>query len=197
MTAIRAERWQLVILDVMLPQTDGFGVLGQLRQISNVPVLMLTARGGESDRIFGLDSGADDYLPKTASAREILSRVRALLRRSALATPRRPRETDLTFGALRIQVESRSAQLNNDTLALTPVEFDLLVALAENEGRAMSRKELLDRVRDREFDGNDRSIDVHVAALRRKLGDDPRSPHYIRTVRAAGYVFIQSGERAS
>jgi DNA-binding response OmpR family regulator len=156
---------------------------------------MLTARGGESDRILGLDSGADDYLPKTASAREILSRVRALLRRSALAIPRRQGETDLTFGTLRIQVQSRSVHLNNDTLALTPVEFDLLVALAENEGRAMSRKELLDRVRDREFDGNDRSIDVHVAGLRRKLGDDPRAPHYIRTVRAAGYVFIPSGKK--
>jgi DNA-binding response OmpR family regulator len=195
--AIRAERWQLIILDVMLPRTDGFSVLAQLRQISNVPVLMLTARGGESDRILGLDSGADDYLPKTASAREILSRVRALLRRAVLATPRRPRETDLTFGALRIQVESRSVQLNDDPLALTPVEFDLLLALAENEGRAMSRKELLDRVRDREFDANDRSIDVHVAALRRKLGDDPRTPHYIRTVRAAGYVFIPCGEKSS
>src|SRR5262249_43251397 len=186
MAAIRAERWQLVILDVMLPQTDGFGVLGQLRRISNVPVLMLTARGGESDRILGLDSGADDYLPKTASAREILSRGRARLRRSVLAMPPQPRETNLTFGPLRIQVDSRRVQLNDDTLSLTPVEFDLLVALAENEGRAMSRKELLDRVRDREFDGNDRSIDVHVAALRRKLGDDPRAPHYIRTVRAAG-----------
>jgi DNA-binding response OmpR family regulator len=187
----RAEAWNLILLDVMLPRLNGFEALRQLRAVSQVPVLMLTARGGDEDRIYGLEGGADDYLPKTASSRELLARIRALLRRSAMAAPAEPRrETELRLGALAIDGAARRATLDGVTLALTPVEFDLLLALARYRGSVRSREQLMEQVRDREFEAFDRSIDVHVASLRRKLGDDPRLPRYIRTVRKAGYMLV-------
>jgi DNA-binding response OmpR family regulator len=189
-----AEPWDLVVLDVMLPRLDGFGVLRRIRALSEVPVLMLTARGADEDRVFGLEHGADDYVPKTASSRELLARMRAILRRAAItastAAGAAPAERDIVVGALHIAPAARAAQLDGRKLALTPVEFDLLLALARSRGRACSREALLERLRDREFDGLDRSIDMHVAALRRKLGDDPREPRYIRTVRTVGYLLV-------
>jgi DNA-binding response OmpR family regulator len=184
----RAEPWDLVVLDVMLPNLDGFQVLRALRQSSRVPVLMLTARGADDDRVNGLERGADDYVPKTASARELLARIRAVLRRSAPAAPE-PAEV-LAIGALRILPAARRADLAGLRLPLTPVEYDLLETLARHRGKVRTRDQLLDQVRDREYDVLDRSIDVHVASLRRKLGDDPRAPRYIRTVRTAGYMLI-------
>lgn len=183
------EPWNLIVLDVMLPEIDGFELLKRLRVSSNVPVLMLTARGAESDRISGLDGGADDYVPKTASARELLARVNALLRRSTMTAPTSAPQ-HLAIGDLRIEAKSRAVQLAGAPLALTAVEFDLLWALVQNAGQVMRRKELLERVRDRDFEDTDRAIDVHIVSLRRKLGDDPRSPRYIRTVRSVGYQFI-------
>lgn len=181
--------WDLIVLDVMMPRLDGFQVLKQLREVSSVPVLMLTARGGDADRVSGLEGGADDYVPKTSSSRELLARIRALLRRAALQpAPAAPRE--FAVGALRIDSEARCATRAGVELALTPVEFDLLLALARGDGKACSREQLLDQVRDRSFDGADRSIDMHIAALRRKLGDDPKTPRYIRTVRTVGYRLV-------
>jgi DNA-binding response OmpR family regulator len=186
--------WHAIILDVMLPGMDGFEVLKRIRARSAVPVLMLTARGDETDRIVGLEVGADDYLPKTFSTRELLARLRAVLRRSAMtanvtqngeAPP-----TEIVIGPLRINLDARSAVLDNALLILTPVEFDLLSSLGRAKGRVKSREALLDEIRDRNYDVFDRSIDVHISSLRKKLGDDAKEPRYIRTVRSAGYMMV-------
>ncbi len=186
-----AAPWHAVILDVMLPGMDGFDVLRRIRAKSHVPVLMLTARGDEMDRIVGLEVGADDYLPKTFSTRELLARLRAVLRRSALASaPAANAEppTELVVGPLRINVDARSAVLDAEPLPLTPVEFDLLASLAKARGRVKSREALLDEIRDRDYDVFDRSIDVHISSLRKKLKDDAKNPRFIRTFRSAGYM---------
>ena len=189
--------WDLVVLDVMLPQLDGFQFLIRLRETSTVPVLMLTGRGSEDDRITGLEHGADDYLPKTASARELLARIRALLRRSAMAAPVAAKAPQaIEIGALKILPDAYRAELAGAALELTPVEFDLLRLLAQNRGKACPREALLETLRRRDFDGSDRSIDVHVASLRRKLGDDPREPRYIQTVRTVGYMMLAQDKAA-
>jgi len=185
--------YKAVILDVMLPGMDGFEVLKQLRQRSDVPVLMLTARGEEADRIVGLEIGADDYLPKTFSTRELLARLRAVTRRANRTRENSDEETptEVVVGGLRVNTSARVAFLGDEPLPLTPVEFDLLVSLAQARGRVKSREQLLEEIRDRNYDVFDRSIDVHVSTLRRKLGDDPKSPRFIRTVRTAGYMLIK------
>lgn len=185
-------QFQAIILDVMLPGLDGFEVLRLLRRTSDVPVLMLTARGEEPDRIVGLEIGADDYLPKTFSTRELLARLRAVVRRSSrtVVSAQPQNEPEIQVGALRVIPASRVALLANQPLTLTPVEFDLLAALVRARGRVKSREQLLEEIRERHYDVFDRSIDVHVSTLRRKLGDDARDPRYIRTVRSAGYMLI-------
>ncbi|MDR3415790.1 MAG: response regulator transcription factor [Nevskia sp.] len=188
---LRAEPWDLVVLDVMLPRLNGFETLRALRGFSEVPVLMLTARGGDEDRVGGLESGADDYVAKTASARELLARIRNLLRRAAAGGSPAPQEYHL--GGLRIDGASFGASLDGRPLSLTRVEFDLLLTLARNCGQVCTREYLLEQVRDRQFEAFDRSIDVHIASLRRKLGDDARTPRYIRTVRATGYLLLEPG----
>jgi DNA-binding response OmpR family regulator len=187
-----SDAWNAVILDVMLPGMDGFEVLKQIRRVSDVPVLMLTARGDEADRIVGLEIGADDYLPKTFSTRELLARLRAVTRRAARpATPEEAGfEPELVVGPLHVNPNTRTAVLGDEPLVLTPVEFDLLVSLARAKGRVKSREQLLDEIRDRNYDVFDRSVDVHISALRKKLGDDPKAPRFIRTLRAAGYMLI-------
>jgi DNA-binding response OmpR family regulator len=191
--AAAAGNFHAVILDVMLPGLDGFEVLKGIRRKSNVPVLMLTARGEEPDRIVGLEIGADDYLPKTFSPRELLARLRAVTRRSTLtAAGAEPADaTELVVGPIRVNTGSRTALLKDAPLDLTPVEFDLLASLVRSRGRVKSREQLLDEIRDRNYDVFDRSIDVHISALRKKLGDDPKSPRFIKTVRAAGYMLIR------
>lgn len=203
--------WQAVILDVMLPGLDGFEVLRRIRRASEIPVLMLTARGDEMDRIVGLEVGADDYLPKTFSSRELLARLRAVLRRaprgpgagapdaagtaapaaSAPVAVQAPAPLlEMVVGPLRVRPEARLALLEDRPLTLTPVEFDLLASLARAQGRVRSREALIDEIRDRHYDVYDRSIDVHISALRRKLGDDARQPRFIRTLRSAGYMLV-------
>ena len=188
--------FQTIILDVMLPGMDGFEVLKMLRRTSDVPVLMLTARGEETDRIVGLEMGADDYLPKTFSTRELLARLRAVTRRSFQADPKSkaPVETPIITGTLRIDPASRNAYLDNEELQLTPVEFDLLIYLARAAGRVLSRDYLLDEVAGRDYEVFDRSIDVHISSLRRKLKDDPKRPRFIKTVRSLGYMFLEQRE---
>lgn len=188
------EEWAAVILDVMLPGLDGFEVLKQIRKTSDVPVLMLTARGDEADRIVGLEIGADDYLPKTFSTRELLARLRAVTRRTVRKTPD-GREAEVVVGGLRVDPNTRTAVFHDQPLTLTPVEYDLLASLARARGRVKSREQLLDEIRDRNYDVFDRSIDVHISALRKKLGDDAKEPKFIKTVRAAGYMFINPGEQ--
>src|SRR5208283_2172015 len=178
-----------VILDVMLPGMNGFDVLRNLRAKSNVPVLMLTGRGEEPDRIVGLELGADDYLPKTFSTRELLARLRATIRRSNLSNqPGESREPEVVVGDLRIDPEARRAVLGGQPLALTAIEYELLLSLSKAAGRVRTREQLLNEVADRNFDVFDRSIDVHISSLRKKLGDDSRSPRFIITVRSAGYM---------
>jgi len=186
-----AETWQAVILDLMLPGMDGFEVLKRIRARSEVPVLMLTARGDEADRIVGLEIGADDYLPKTFSTRELLARLRAVTRRSIRPTPsEESAPEEIRVGSIRILPDTRKALLNDTPLDLTPVEFDLLTSLARTKGRVRTREALLEEIRDRNYDVFDRSIDVHISAVRRKLDDDPKEPRFIRTYRGAGYMLI-------
>src|SRR5262245_16736281 len=184
-----------VILDVMLPGLNGFDILRELRKQSDVPVLMLTALGEEPDRIAGLEIGADDYLPKTFSTREMLARLRAVIRRS-MATAKQDRNAEpapLSVGGLWIDPGARVTSLDGKPMTLTPIEFDMLLSLARSAGRVKSREQLLLEIADRDFEAFDRSIDVHISALRKKLGDDPKSPRYIETVRSAGYRLRRPG----
>jgi DNA-binding response OmpR family regulator len=187
-----ADNWSAVILDVMLPGMDGFEVLKQIRKSSDVPVLMLTARGDEADRIVGLEIGADDYLPKTFSTRELLARLRAVTRRSVRTAKAGSDELEpaIIVGKLHVDPNTRTAAFDGEPLTLTPVEYDLLASLARARGRVKSREQLLEECRDRNYDVFDRSIDVHISALRKKLGDDPKEPRFIKTIRSAGYMFI-------
>ena len=193
LTAAQDGTFDAVILDLMLPGMDGCEVLKELRRVSDVPVLMLTARGEEADRIVGLEMGADDYLPKTFSTRELLARLRAVTRRSR-RSPAEQAQPEYIIGPLRVRPESRTAALGDQPLNLTPVEFDLLVCLARAPGRVRSREQLLEEIRDRNYEVFDRSIDVHVSALRRKLGDDARAPRFIHTLRSAGYMLREPEE---
>lgn len=191
---IQEKSWHAVLLDLMLPGMDGFEVLKRIRQKSEVPVLMLTNRGEEADRIVGLELGADDYLPKTVSSREMLARLRAVARRSQRSgkdANLREEAGDLHIGPLHIQPASRTVALGDKPLSLTPVEYDLLFSLAHAVGRIKSREQLLEEIRERNYEVFDRSIDVHISALRKKLGDDPKHPRFIRTVRTAGYSLMQ------
>ena len=185
------EHFNAVILDVNLPGMDGFEVLKRLRANSDVPILMLTSRGEETDRIVGLEMGADDYLPKTFSSRELLARLRAVTRRNARPAAGADREeAEIIVGPLRINPNARVAILGEKPLTLTALEFELLASLARARGRVKSREQLIETIAERSYDGLDRSIDVHIWSLRRKLGDDPKNPHFIRTVRAVGYMLI-------
>ena len=191
-----AGKFDAVILDIMMPEMDGLEVLRRLRASSSVPVLMLTGLGEESDRIVGLEMGADDYLPKTFSTRELLARLRAVIRRSRLTAAKsdpsgRNEDAPVVVGNLRIEPATRIATLNDKPISLTAVEFDLLLALARMPGRVKSREQLLLEVADRDFEAFDRSIDVHISSIRRKLGDDAKSPRWVQTVRSVGYRLLK------
>ncbi len=178
--------WHAIILDVMMPGFDGFEVLRRIRETSGVPVLMLTARGDESDQIAGLEGGADDYLPKGSSTRALLARLHAITRRAARANG--DPAADMVIGPLRINPGTRSATMDGTTLTLTAGEFDILLSLARAQGRVKTRDELMEEIRDRQWQTFDRSLDVHVSNLRRKLNDDPKRPRFIHTVRGSGYM---------
>ncbi|MEP4077002.1 response regulator transcription factor [Haloferula sp.] len=186
--------YEAVILDVMMPGMDGFEVLRELRKTSNVPVLMLTSMGDEADRIVGLEMGADDYLPKTFSSRELLARLRAVTRRVVLSEPDEGKSEDLVAGELRLNEGTHVALLGNEPLDLTALEFAMLAALMKAKGRVKSREALLEDVSERRFDVFDRSIDVHVSQLRRKLGDDAKNPRFIQTIRGVGYKLLEGVE---
>jgi DNA-binding response OmpR family regulator len=194
------KNFHAVILDIMMPGMDGLELLKELRKQSDVPVLMLTARGDETDRIVGLELGADDYLPKTFSTRELLARLRAVTRRSVNSL-RRPqlqvRDETLIMGDLQINKTSRMVRLDAEILSLTALEFDLLTSLADAAGRVLSRDQLLDLVSGRSYEVFDRSIDVHISSLRRKLKDDSRQPRFIKTIRSVGYMFVDPAQQAS
>ena len=181
--ALRASAWDLVVLDVMLPDRDGFSVVAEIRAEASVPVLMLSARGGADDRVDGLLRGADDYLPKPFDPRELLARIDAILRRS------RPHAgAVIRAGALAVDPARREARLRDIPVDLTAAEFDLLRVLVERAGRVVARERLMELARGQEWGAFDRSLDVHISHIRRKLGDDPRAPTWIRTVRGVGYL---------
>src|SRR5262245_8822651 len=174
MAALRERPFEAVILDVMLPDADGFEICRRIRAESDVPIVMLTARGEPTDRIVGLELGADDYLPKPFDPRELVARLRAVLRRRA------PRAGEvLRFGRLEIDVEARVARKDGEARPLTAYQFDLLLALARSAGRAVSRETLLERVKGESLEAFDRSIDVHVSRIRAAIEDDPKHPRRI------------------
>lgn len=187
----RAARPDVVVLDLMLPGFDGLEVCRQLRTFSDAYVIMLTARTEEVDRIVGLSLGADDYLAKPFSPRELVARVRALLRRprATSAEPASDRSPVLERAGLRVDERRRDTRIEGRPVELTPIEFDLLTALMREPGVVFTRQQLLDRVWGSDFFGADHIVDVHIGNLRRKLAEDPMDPRYIGTVRGVGYRF--------
>jgi DNA-binding response OmpR family regulator len=181
----RREKPDLVILDLGLPVMDGLEVARVLRRESNTPIIMLTARIEDTDKIVGLELGADDYVTKPFNPRELVARVRAVLRRSGAAAE--PASQRLSAGPLILDMPGHAATLNGRMLDLTPTEFELLTVLLQNPGRVFSRLELLDRVQGDAYEGYERTIDAHIKNLRAKLGDDPRKPRFIQTVFGVGY----------
>jgi two-component system, OmpR family, response regulator len=182
-------RWDAVLLDLMLPGMDGLEVCRELRARSDLPVIILTARGEEADRVMGLELGADDYVAKPFSPRELLARLRAVVRRAkGRAGPARGL---LRVGGLIVDPGARRVSLDGRDVALTGYEFALLEALARRAGRVLSREQLMELARGSAEEAFDRSIDVHVSRLRQKLGDDPKRPRLIKTVRGSGYVLAE------
>jgi len=180
---------ELVILDIMLPGIDGFEVCSRIRAFSQVPVLMLTAKGEETDRIVGLEMGADDYLPKPFNPRELLARIRAILRRVAASSDREsPRRFEV--GTLVLDLGSRTVYLRDRSVELTTAEFDLLHALIAAAGQVLSREQLMQQLHATAWASYDRSIDVHISRIRHKIEDDPKHPKLLKTVRGVGYQFV-------
>ncbi|MCK9422356.1 MAG: response regulator transcription factor [Bacteroidales bacterium] len=175
-----------IILDIMMPGMDGFEVCRTIRQQSDVPIVMLTARGEVTDRVVGLEFGADDYMPKPFEPRELDARIKAILRRS--------RKTEsasrFQFGELNLYPERYAAELDGKPLDVSTFEFDLLLLLARNKGRVLSRDAIMDSLRGIDWSAFDRSVDMLISRLRQKLNDDPKNPRFIRTIRNAGYIFI-------
>ena len=195
---VKTNSFDALILDLMLPGMDGISVLKEIRAFSNVPVLMLTALGDESDRIVGLEVGADDYLPKTFSTRELLARLRAVVRRSQMNNSAgHDANEEIVVNDIAINPATRDARKGGKPLVLTALEFDLLLCLMRGAGRVLDRDTLLDAAAGRDYDVFDRSIDVHISLLRKKLGDDPKNPTYIKTVRSVGYMLTVNPEAAS
>jgi two-component system, OmpR family, response regulator RegX3 len=178
----------LVLLDVMLPDGSGYDVCRELRRDSRVPIIMLTARGEETDRIVGLELGADDYIVKPFSAREVAARIRAVLRRADESAPGE-QEGPLEVGELRLDTGRRSASLAGEELDLTRKEFELLELLMREAGSVITRERLIDEVWDMNWFGSTKTLDVHVSGLRRKLGDDSSAPRFLHTVRGVGFRF--------
>ncbi len=187
--ALRTRPAELLILDLMLPDGDGLDVCRQLRSDGvGIPILMLTAKGDPIDRVIGLEIGADDYLPKPFEPRELLARIKALLRRAGGSSG----DSALRFGRLEIDRDARLVRIDGEARALTSHQFELLIALAERAGRVLAREQLMDLVRGEALEAYDRSIDVHIARIRAAIEDDPRHPTRIITVRGAGYVFART-----
>jgi DNA-binding response OmpR family regulator len=189
-----SEKPDLVMLDLALPDGDGRDVCRELRRHSDVPIMMLTARGTEMDKIVGLELGADDYVVKPFSAAEVISRIRAVLRRSHRAET--PEERPIKIGGLELDEAARIARLDGEELDLARKEFDLLAALMRQAGKVVKREDLMAEVWDTNWFGSTKTLDVHIGWLRRKLGDDPLAPTYIETVRGVGFRFAAPGTEA-
>jgi two-component system response regulator RegX3 len=190
--AFRLKSPELVLLDVMLPDGDGRDVLRQIRNSSRVPVVMLTARGQEVDKVIGLELGADDYVVKPFSAAELIARIRAVLRRTASPAP--GGGAVLQVADVEMNLDTRTAIKDGEPLQLTLKEFELLRMLMEGTGKVVRRTDLMDEIWDPNWYGSMKTLDVHISSLRKKLGDDPSSPRYIRTVRGVGFRFASPDE---
>lgn len=191
----RQQRADLVILDIMMPGLDGFEVCKELRRESNVAILMLTARGEEIDRVVGFEIGADDYVTKPFSPRELVGRVKAILRRSRKEPDSLEHEDSLVFGHLSINFVTYEVLRHDQRVELTPTEFQILKVLAQNPGRVFTRDELVTRVMGSDFFGDVRTIDVHIRHLRSKIEENPSDPRLVETVRGAGYKFTGARRR--
>ena len=189
---LRDDNFDLVVLDVMLPRIDGFDVCRAIRSRSTVPIIMLTAKTEETDKVLGLELGADDYITKPFSVREFRSRVKAVLRRAALAQPEAQFEEPIHVGVMSIDFEKRSVVVRGESVRLTYVEFEIIAALARAPGRVFSRTMLLERVWGDASYRDPRTIDVHIRHLREKLEEEPKTPELILTVRGVGYRFRDS-----
>ncbi len=184
----------LVILDVMMPQIDGFEALRRIRKdFGDIPIIMLTARGEVTDRIVGLELGADDYLPKPFEPRELVARIQSILRRTAGTRKNNNREV-LEINQLQINLNSHKVSKNDIEIALTSLEFQLLKVFMENAGKVLDRNFLLDSLKGMDWESFDRSIDVLISRLRKQLDDDPKNPVYIKTIWGSGYMFLNSEE---
>ncbi len=187
MPAFRHEQPDLIVLDLMLPNVDGLDICRHIRRTSNVPIIILTSRSEEADKLIGLELGADDYITKPFSPREVVARVRAVLRRAQGSE--QPTST-MVAGDVMIELERHMATIGEAPIDLTPIEFNLLTAFVRHPGRAFTRLQLLEELGDRAYDGYERTIDQHIKNLRAKLGDDARHPRHILTVYGVGYKFI-------
>lgn len=187
---LRTQSFDLLILDLMLPDADGLDVCREVRATSPIPIVMLTAKGDPTDRVVGLELGADDYLPKPFEPRELVARMRAVLRRHGSGDSVGCHT--LRFGRLEIDKDARIARVDDQERTLTSHQFQLLVTMAEQAGRVLSREQLMDAVKGETLEAFDRSIDVHIAKIRAVIEDDPKHPRRIITVRGAGYVFAKN-----
>jgi two-component system, OmpR family, response regulator RegX3 len=194
LAAAREAMPDVVLLDVMLPDGDGRDVLRELRKTSDVPVIMLTARGTETDRVVGLEIGADDYVVKPFSGAEVIARIRAVLRRTRSAPPAPEAAAAVTVGPLTVDPAARRAHLDREELQLSRKEFDLLADLIAHAGEVVKREDLMSRVWDENWFGSTKTLDVHVRWLRQKLGEESTDPRFIHTVRGVGFRFTAPGE---
>jgi two-component system phosphate regulon response regulator OmpR len=195
MNSIRKESPEIVILDVMLPKKDGLEVLKEIRAASRIPVIMLTAKGEEADRVVGLELGADDYLPKPFSPRELLARIKAVLRRLETGMKAAGEESEglrLEAGNLVLDKARQTLVMEGKEIALSSTEYRVLKVLMENPNRVLSRDQIMTLAQGKDFMAFDRSIDVHISKLRAKLEPDPRSPKRIKTIWGSGYMFVHS-----
>jgi len=187
LTILREEELSLVILDIMLPDMDGFEVCKTIRKESNIPIIMLTARGDLTDRVVGLEIGADDYLAKPFEPRELVARIQSVLRRT---DQRKPDNTQLVFGGLEVNLDNHNVFLDGQPLELTSTEFELLSLFVKNPGKVLDRDKIMDWVSGIEWESFNRSVDVLVSRLRQKLKDDPKHPIYLKTIWGTGYLFL-------
>ncbi|VUD62812.1 Transcriptional regulatory protein RstA [Thalassocella blandensis] len=185
---IKVDQPDLVLLDIMLPEKNGFDVCREVREFYPSPILMMTACSEETDEVLGLELGADDYINKPVRPRILLARIHALLRRN---DDKNQLTTQLTFGDLTLDDKSKSASFKNDMVPLSSNEFDVLWLLASQAGEVISRTELVNKLRGIQYDGFDRSIDIRISRIRKKLNDDPNNPRRIKTIRGKGYLFVE------
>ena len=187
------EKFDLIILDLMLPEISGLDICRSIRKESDVPIIMVTAKDSEADRVAGLELGADDYVTKPFSVRELMSRVRAVLRRTTTTTKTNKIDKSIKSGNIEINLSKYEAKVDDKNIDLTPREFELLYAFCENEGNLMSREQIFDEIWGYSFIGNTKTLDVHIQRIREKIEKNPREPKKLVTVRGVGYKLVTDG----